>query len=200
MRRSLLVLSVVGALALGACSSSSVDGETTTSGGSAGSTETTAPESSGGTDTTTTTAPAGAGGGGDAGSATLVVGDQTYEFDNYYCFQGSDNTGNSRVSFSSGAFGEVDGVRVQLDASIQDTDETNAMDGDGTIQSISLNDVENFQSPTVGWDAVTGFIGAPAWVVEYDGSTVHAEAEFDDLTTEETLETIPGTLDAVCGG
>ena len=191
---------MAGALVLGACSSSSDDSTTTTLAGSSGTTETTAPDASGGgADTTTTNAPA-AGGSGDAGSATLVVGDQTYEFDNYYCFQGSDNTGNSRVSFSSGAFGEVDGVRVQLDASIQDTNEGNAMDGDGTIHSVSLNDIENFQTPTVGWDSVTGFFGAPEWVIEYDGATVHAEAEFDDLTTEEELEAVPGTLDAVCGG
>ncbi|MCB1247080.1 MAG: hypothetical protein KDB69_07440 [Acidimicrobiia bacterium] len=174
------------ALALVGCSSGSDDGTPTDTGGDTG-TQTT---SAGGSDSTPPT-------GGNTGSATLTVDGNTYEFDNYYCFQGGANTGNERVSFSSGAMGEVDGVRVQLDASIQDTNEGDAMDGAGTIQSVSLNDIEDFTNPSVSWEAVTGFFGEPAWVIEYDGSTVHAEALFDDGLTDD-LEELPGTLDATC--
>lgn len=185
MRRVFIIIAVL-MLAVSACGGSD----------DAGSDNGTNTTSQGGD--TTTTAPSSGGGFGGGGSATLTVGDQTYEFDNYYCLQGNDNTGNSRVSFSSGAMGEVDSVRVQLDASIQDTNEGNAMEGAGTIQSVSLNDIEDFQNPSVSWDAITGFIGEPGWVIEYDGSSVHVEALFDDGLTDD-IEEIPGTLDATCG-
>ncbi len=139
-------------------------------------------------------AVAGPGGGG---SATLTIGDMVYEFDNYYCVSGAD-TGNSRVSFSSGAMGEVDGVRVQLDASIQDPSEQGMTEGEGTLHSVTLDDIEDFEDPSVSWAAVTGFVGAPSWVVVSDGSTVTVEAAFDDGTTDE-IEEVPGTLEASCG-
>jgi len=122
----------------------------------------------------------------------------TFTFDNYYCRTG-EGTGNARVSFSSGAFGETDGHRTQLDASIQDKNETGAMEGEGTIQSVTLNDVEDFENPVVAYEAVSGFIGAPDFTIMVDGNHVTAEAMFDDSTTDE-IETIAGTLDATCGG
>lgn len=201
--RKVALVGVV-ALALAACGGD--DSTDTTSVAGNGSGETTAAPDSGSAATTTqadaatgtTTAPSGGGGGG-AGSAVLTVGDQSWEFDNFYCFDGPENTGNSRVSFSSGSFGEQDGNRTQLDASIQDTDEQGRHEGEGTIQSVSLNDVDDFENPVVSLDATTGFVGAPDWLIVYDGSTVTAEALFDDGTTENVLEETPGTLEGVCG-
>ncbi|MCE0487144.1 hypothetical protein [Ornithinimicrobium sediminis] len=141
---------------------------------------------------------AAAGGIGAGGSATLTVGGETYEFDNYYCATGPEETGNDDVSFSSGAFGEVDGVRVQLDASILDFSGESAMEGEGTIQSVSLNDIEDFEDPSVSWSAEAGFMGEPEWTIETDGSTVSAEATFDDGRTEE-IEEVEGSLEATCG-
>ncbi len=175
-------------LVLAACSSDTVE---STAVGDDSATQTSSPAAAGGEEAQPPSTP------GSGGSATLTIGDQTYEFDEYYCIQGSANTGNSRASFSSGAFGDIDGVRVQLDASIQDMNEGDAMEGEGTIHSVSLNDIEDFQNPSVSWDAVTGFISAPAWTVEYDGSTVRADALFDDGLTDD-LEEIPGTLEATC--
>ncbi len=118
---------VVLMLVVGACSS----GEATPSDGDDTTTSTTA-ASSGDTvaseDTTTTEAgnePAATP--PDAGSATLTIGDQTWTFDNYYCAFGPEETGNERVSFSSGAFGTAEGVRTQLDASIQDARQTRSV-------------------------------------------------------------------------
>jgi len=190
-------ISMVAVLALVATACSGTDeGATTTADTTAGSTSSTGASGAASSDTTEATSVPSAGSG--SGSATLVVGDETYEFDNYYCLQGGANTGNDRVSFSSGAFGEVDGVRVQLDASIQDTAEGDAMSGEGTIQSVTLNDIEDFANPSVAWDATTGFVQAPTWVIEYDGSTVTANATFDDGRTDDALEEIPGTLVAIC--
>ena len=133
-----------------------------------------------------------------AGSATLTVGDQTWTFDNYYCRLGPENTGNDRVSLSSGALGTHEGVRTPLDASIQDKDEQGRMEGDGTIQSITLNDVEDFENPNVALAAESGFVGGPEFVVQVDGDTATVSASFDDGTTDE-IEAIPGTLEAMCG-
>lgn len=189
-------ISMVAVLALVAAACSGTDeGATTTADTTADSTSSTEASGAASSDTTEATSVPSASG---SGSATLVVGDETYEFDNYYCRQGGANTGNDRVSFSSGAFGEVDGVRVQLDASIQDTAEGDAMSGEGTIQSVTLNDIEDFANPSVAWDATTGFVQAPTWVIEYDGSTVTANATFDDGRTDDALEEIPGTLVAIC--
>jgi hypothetical protein len=193
MTRTSLTAAVAAlALALAACGSSPA--ATTTTQAAGGGTTTTAP-SSGTTAAPSTTAGATTG----AGSATLTIGDMTFTFNNYYCAVGEAETRNSRVSFSSGAFGETDGHRTQLDASIQDTSEQGAMEGDSTIQSISLNDVEDFENPVVAYESVSGFIGEPGFTIMYDGSHVTAEANFDDSTTDE-IESIPGTLEATCGG
>lgn len=192
-------------MALAACGGSDSTATTTTAQDQdSGTTTTTAQGQDSGTTTTsaapTTTAapqPPTDGPSGGQGSATLIVGSETYEFDNFYCFMGSDNTGNSRVSFSSGAFGTVDGKRAQLDASIQDVDELDRMDGEGTLHLVSLNDIEDFENQSVAWDAATGFIGAPEWTVVYDGSTVSVDAVFDDMRTDDQEE-IPGTLRATC--
>lgn len=203
-KRNLLVAGLV-TLLVAACGS---DGDTSTDGGDQAATETTEATADSPATTaadspaTTTGAPettAAPEAPRNAGSATLTVGDATYEFDNYYCLAGPENTGNDRVSLSSGAMGTVDEVRVQLDASIQDPDEEGRMEGEGTIQSVSLNDIEDFENPSVALDAITGFLGEPAWTITYDGSTVTAEALFDDSTTDE-IEEIPGTLQATCGG
>lgn len=150
-------------------------------------------------DATTTTTPAETQPSFVTGSATLVVGDRTFEFDNYYCAQGSSNTGNAAVSFSSGAFGDYEGTRIQLDVSILDFDEQNRMEGDGTTQSVTLDDVEDFENPSVGLRAISGVLSTVSFLIQYDGTTVTAEALFDDSTTDE-IEEIPGTLTATCGG
>ena len=137
-------------------------------------------------------------GGGDVarGEATLTIGDQVYTFDNYYCARGVENTMNDSVPFSSGAFGEVDGNRAQLDASVYDPSEEDRMEGDGVSSSVTFDDVDDFENPVVGWTA-----GGPlsdAVVIEYDGGSVFVETTFDNSLTDE-FEEIPGTLEATCG-
>ncbi len=187
-------------LVVGACSGGEAtpsDGDdTTTSTAAASSGDTVASE-----DTTTTTEAGSepAATPPDAGSATLIIGDQTWTFDNYYCAFGPEETGNERVSFSSGSIGSPDGVRLQLDASIQDVDKQGRYEGEGTIQSVTLNDIEDFENPSVDFGAVEGIVGASSFVIQVDGNTVTVEASFDDGTTDER-ESIPGTLEATCGG
>jgi hypothetical protein len=132
------------------------------------------------------------------GSATLTIGNTTWEFDNYYCVRGIDNTGNSRVSFSSGAIGEYEGANTQLDATILDMDELDSVDGDGTIHSVTIEDVDDLENPVVSLSAQSGFYGTPSFEILYSGNTVTVSTTFDDDTTD-TLEEIPGTLTATCG-
>lgn len=130
------------------------------------------------------------------GEATLTIVDQVYTFDNYYCFRGVENTQNDSVPFSSGAFGEVDGNRAQLDATVHDPSEEDRMEGDGVSGSVSLNDVDDFENPVVSWTG--GGALSDSTVFEFDGRTVFVETTFDDGLTD-GLDEIPGTLEATCG-
>ena len=132
-----------------------------------------------------------------AGQATLTVGDQSWSFDGIYCAFGPEETQNKRVSFSSGAFGEVDGSRVQLDASIQDTQEQGRYEGDGVIYSVSLNDVQNFQDPSIGWSSISGLGGGSATSFKINDKRVTVQTTFDNELTDE-LENVDGTLDMTC--
>ncbi|MEZ5175604.1 MAG: hypothetical protein R2823_05300 [Acidimicrobiia bacterium] len=62
---------------------------------------------------------------------------------------------------------------------------------------MTLNDIDDFENPSVSWEATTGFTGAPDGVIVYDGASVTADATFDDFRTDE-IEAIPGTLTAIC--
>lgn len=178
-------------------------GGTTTPPTEAAATETTAASADGGSDTETTetTVAASDAGGSEAvaarGNATLTVGDLTWTFDNFYCRFGPENTKNDRVSFSSGSFSTHEGVRTQLDVSIQDTDKQGRYEGDGTIHSVTFNDIEDFENPSVAVSAESGFVGSAEFVVQIVGDQVTVDASFDDSTTDE-IEAIPGTLEATC--
>lgn len=187
-----LAVMLIGALAVACSSDSNDDSNDNTPEATEvmDDTEPTNPPSEGGN---------GGGGIGAGGSATLTIGDETWEFDNYYCAFTPEESRNARVSFSSGAFGEsATGARTQLDASIQDTNEQGRYEGEGTIHSLSLDDIDDFESPSVSWSAVSGLVGESTAFIQVEGNNVHAETFFDDGTTD-ALEEIPGTLDAICG-
>lgn len=185
---------IVLALVLTACGGDSAGSDDTVAGTDGASAETTAAqpesESEESSDGAAESGPTG------PGSATLTVGDAVYSFDNYYCFEGSENTRNDSVPFSSGAFGEVDGHRAQLDASMYDPEQQNSMDADGVSFNVTLNDVDDFENPVVSWS--DAFFADEPVDFEYDGATLRVEALFDDDLTEE-MEQIPGVLEATCG-
>lgn len=136
---------------------------------------------------------------GGSGSATLTIGDESWTFTDLFCGFSPEETRNDRVSFTLSAFGEsATGARTQLDATIQDTEEQGRYEGDGTIHSVSLNDIEDFDNPSVAWDAVTGIVGGGAFTINVNGKNVSAEAVFDDGRTNDVLEEVAGTLEAVC--
>ncbi len=77
-------------------------------------------------------------------------------------------------------------------------DKQGRYEGEGTIQSVTFNDIEDFENPSVDFGAVSALMGGVDFVIQIDGDKVRVEASFDDGTTDE-LESIPGTLEATCG-
>ena len=131
------------------------------------------------------------------GSASLTIGDETWEFDEFGCAFGYDATESQVYSFSSNSFGEhSNGARVQMQANIRDDTGQERIEGDGVIYEVDINDIDDFQNPAVSWEARGP---AATIVVRIDGDHITAEGVFDNLLTDGEMEAVPGTLDATCG-
>jgi hypothetical protein len=110
------------------------------------------------------------------GSATLTVGDQTWTFAPVLCAFGEEMIGQEGAVFILSSI--QDGM--QMYASV-----------DSFGESISLNDIEDFESPSVSLDA---FGNA---VISIDGKNISGEAEFVDETSDD-FSTMVGTFSATC--
>jgi hypothetical protein len=131
------------------------------------------------------------------GSATLTIGDETWEFDSFQCAFGYDATQSQIFSFSSNAFGEDSGgARVQFQVDIEDDSGQERFEGAGVIFGITLDDIEDFENPSVSWEARGP---DPEVIVQIDGDRVTAQGVFDDGLTDLVIEEVPGTVDATCG-
>jgi hypothetical protein len=147
-------------------------------------------------DNTATAKPADTSGSG-SGSATLTIGDESWSFDDIFCAFSPDEARNERVSFTLSAFGKTaEGVRIQLDATIQDPSREGRYDGEDVIKSVTLDDAEDFENPSVQWTSISGF-GTVELDFQVDGKNVTVDAAFDDGRTDE-IETIAGALIATC--
>jgi hypothetical protein len=98
----------------------------------------------------------------------------------------------------TGSTETADGVRVQLDATIQDPEAQGRYKGDGVIHTISIDDIDDFDNPTVGWSVMTGAFGDSVAIIQVDGKSVTAEATFDNSLTDDIVEETPGTLEGTC--
>lgn len=112
------------------------------------------------------------------GSATLTVGDQTWTFDSVLCAFGEEMIGQEGAVFNLSSI--QDGL--QMYASI-----------DSFGHSVSLDDIEDFQNPSV---SLSSAFGAGEFI-QLDGKNVAAEIGFMDGTTDDFTET-PGTFTATC--
>jgi len=110
------------------------------------------------------------------GSATLVVGDQEWTFDSVLCAFGEEQIGQDGAVFNLSSI--QDGM--QMYASI-----------DSFGHSVSLNDIEDFENPSVSLDA------SGDEFITLDGKSITADGEFMDGTSE-SFDTIPGTFTATC--
>jgi hypothetical protein len=130
----------------------------------------------------------------DPGSATLTIGDETWEFDNFVCAFGHENTESDTFSFTTNSFGEFDGVRTQMQVTIADDSSQGRFEGEGTSQRIDFNDISDFENPSLDWS-----MSRDAGAIRIDGNSVTAEGAFNDGLTEGVADEIPGTLVATCG-
>jgi hypothetical protein len=126
------------------------------------------------------------------GSATLTIGDQTWEFDSFLCAFGHDATQSDVYSFSSDTRGDHEGVRVQVQANIRDSSGAGRFEGADLSHDVFITDVTNLGNPIIDLS-----FNAPEGI-RIDGNDLTAEGQFDDKLTEE-IEAIPGTLVARCG-
>ncbi len=110
------------------------------------------------------------------GSATLVVGDQTWTFGPVLCAFGPDEIGQEGAEFVLSAI--QDGMQMYV--SIDDFGEF-----------ITLDDVTDFENPSVGIGSSGGM------AIEIDGKSVRAEGEFFDNVAG-GFDTITGTFEATC--
>jgi hypothetical protein len=120
------------------------------------------------------------------GSATLTIGDQTWDFGSVLCAFGPGETGRDDTEFVLSSI--EDGL--QLDATI------NTEFG----HSISLNDIEDFENPSASWSAggpLGSLTGDPEEIIQVDGKDVTAEATFIDDTSDD-LAQLQGRLVATC--
>lgn len=182
-RRCLTTASALAlALAIAACAAEAPPGGTAATDGPSG-----APM--------TDPAPATAGPaqpGSDRGSATLTIGDLVFEFGSFDCASGHENTESDDFSFTTNSFQEFDGARTQMQFTIYDPTSTGRTEGDGVVHEIQLDDISNFEDPSISWS----MSGAES--VTIDGRELSVSGAFDDGLTEAVSEEIPGTLEGVC--
>ena len=126
------------------------------------------------------------------GHATLTIGDQVFEFDNFDCASGHENTQSDTFSFTTNSFGEFDGVRTQMQFTVSDESSTGQTEGEGVRHRIDFDDIDDFESPSIDWS----MNGADS--VSIDGYDLSVSGTFNDGLTEGVNEDIPGALEAEC--
>ena len=132
------------------------------------------------------------GGGEGSGSASLTIDGTTHVFDGFVCAFGHDNTESETYSFSSNAFGEIEGARVQFQVNVRDPDGEGRTEGDGVIPDITLDDIDDFENPSVSF-----FTRADKFSLTIEGDHLTGEGViYDDVAF---VEGVPVSLDATCG-
>ena len=204
--RLLLIPFTVLALGFGfiACSGDDDDegGQVTATGQASSAGDDTGDDDGAGDDGSSNDGDSGDGGGFGSGTATLTIGDETWEISGVGCVFSAEEARNPNFPFNLSGFGESStGARAQLSADIYDPSGQERHEGEGVTHHISFDDIEDFENPSVSWssfDDVTGFIADGAvTVITIDGKNVHGEGAFDDDTTDD-IEAVPGTMDVNC--
>ncbi len=112
------------------------------------------------------------------GSASLTIGEETWNFDGVLCAFGPDEIGQEGAEFVLSAI--ADGVQFYL-----------SIDEFG--HSASIHDVENFEDPTVSWDSD---MNADEFIT-VSGKEASGEVGFVDYESD-LMESVPGSFDATC--
>ncbi len=113
------------------------------------------------------------------GSASLTIGDETWEFDGVLCAFGEDEIGQEGAEFVLSAI--ADGLQFYL-----------SIDSYGHYAS--LDDIENFDDPALSWQADSSSSGE---FIEVDGTATRGEAAFVDFT-DDSMEEVQGSFEGSC--
>ena len=120
------------------------------------------------------------------GGATLAVGDESWTFDSVLCAFGEEEIGQEGAELVVSSI--QDGLQLYV-----------SIDQFG--HSITLDDVEDFENPSVSLLAgspVTSLGGGEEEFIDVDGKDVTAEAQFTDALSDDLNAMTPGTLEATC--
>ncbi len=177
---------------IAACSSDSDDAGNDGDGADA-----TEPADGGGDATEPADDGGGDGGSTGSGSATLTIGDESWSFSGVYCAFSQEETRSDRVSFFLSGSGETaEGVRLQLNASIEDEQDDGRYEGDGVTYKVSVVDAEDFENPAVRWISLLFPMEGDS-LLRVDGKAVTADMSFRDHVSG-AVDEIPGTLQGTC--
>lgn len=128
----------------------------------------------------------------DPGRATLTIGEEQFEFASFDCASGHDNTQSTTFSFTTNSFEEFDGVRTQMQFTIEDPSSSGQTEGEGVRHRIDFDDIDDFETPSISWYM------REAASVTLDGYQLSVSGTFDDQTTDGVIEEIEGSLEAEC--
>lgn len=117
-----------------------------------------------------------------SGAVTLTVGDRTWEFDGFDCAFESSGLLNDGTTLGTNLFGEVEGVRIQMQIDVYD-------DGDAQF---TMDDIEDFENPSVSYLETTDI------TVDVDGNTITASGDVTDQASE-SFDVVPMTFEGECG-
>jgi hypothetical protein len=121
------------------------------------------------------------------GSATFTANGQTWEFPSVLCAFGEDQIGQPGAVFNLSAIDNG----LQLYASIDDS---------GAVHSLSLNDIEDFENPSVSLSMnslLAGAFGVPTEFLTLDGTEVTGSVVMIDDTTNQPTDA-PAEFSATC--
>ena len=114
------------------------------------------------------------------GSASVTIGEQTWDFDGVLCAFGPEEIGQEGAEFVLSAIG--DGLQFYISV-------------DAMGQFVSLNDIENFEDPALSWEADQDASGEG--FIQVDGKDVSGEATFIDYLRE-SWDEVEGSFEGSC--
>jgi hypothetical protein len=111
------------------------------------------------------------------GSATLTVGDQTWDFDSVLCAFGEDEIGQEGAELVVSSL--QDGLQFYV-----------SIDSFG--HNVSLDDISDFENPSVSLST----FGSDNFI-QVDGKNISGEVGFMD-TNSDSMDTVDGSFEATC--
>jgi hypothetical protein len=125
------------------------------------------------------------------GSGTLTIGDTTYDLQNILCAFGTEATESELYTFSLSYIGPIEETNGQLSIDIADDSGQGRLEGEGTVASLEVDDIADFENPSIQFDARDG-------AITLDGHDVTFEGVANDGLTDGETESIPVSFSGTC--